>query len=130
MQIIGVYFVKQLEETLRTNFQTSLKERVNLLAYNVVQEMEKVRTSDEATLEEDVRKTLRDFSAVDISEVQVIDASSLKIIGTSDSNNQGVVGQRTTELRIKRSIVLEEEQSSILIDPQTDLIGVERTHIR
>jgi two-component system, OmpR family, sensor histidine kinase VicK len=119
MQIIGVYFVKQLEETLRTNFQTSLKERVNLLAYNVVQEMDKVRTSDEATLEEDVRKTLRDFSAVDISEVQVIDASSLKIIGTSDSNNQGVVGQRTTELKIKRSIFLEEQQSSILIDPQT-----------
>jgi two-component system, OmpR family, sensor histidine kinase VicK len=25
MQIIGVYFVKQLEETLRTNFQTSLE---------------------------------------------------------------------------------------------------------
>jgi two-component system, OmpR family, sensor histidine kinase VicK len=119
MQIIGVYFVKQLEETLRTNFQTSLKERVNLLAYNVVQEMEKVRTSDEATLEEDIKKILRDFSAVDISEVEVIDASSLKIIGTSDSNNQGVVGQRTTELKIKRSIVLEEEQSSILIDPQT-----------
>jgi two-component system, OmpR family, sensor histidine kinase VicK len=119
MQIIGVYFVKQLEETLRTNFQTSLKERVNLLAYNVVQEMEKERTSEDPTVEEDVKKILRDFSAVDISEVRVIDARSLKILGTSDANNQGVVGQRTTELRIKRSIVLEEEQSNILIDPQT-----------
>ncbi|HJV31359.1 MAG TPA: cell wall metabolism sensor histidine kinase WalK [Bacillales bacterium] len=119
MQIIGVYFVKQLEETLRTNFQTSLKERVNLLAYNVVQEMEKVRTSDDPALEEDIKNILGDFSAGDISEVQVIDAPSLKILGTSDSNNQGVVGQRTTELRIKRSIVLEEEQSNILMDRQT-----------
>ncbi|XJZ27302.1 cell wall metabolism sensor histidine kinase WalK [Bacillota bacterium Lsc_1132] len=119
MQIIGVYFVKQLEETLRTNFQTSLKARVNLLAYNVVEEMQKQRTADDPTLEEDIKKVLKDFSAVDISEVRVIDARSLKILGTSAPNNQGLVGSRTTELRIKQSIILEEDQSSILIDPQT-----------
>ncbi len=119
MQIIGVYFVKQLEETLRTNFQTSLKARVNLLAYNVVEEMQKQRTADDPTLEEDIRKVLKDFSAVDISEVRVIDARSLKILGTSSPSNQGLVGSRTTELRIKQSIILEEDQSSILIDPQT-----------
>lgn len=119
MQIIGVYFVRQLETTLTTNFQTSLKERVNLLAYNVVEEMQKTRTSSDPTLEEDIKKVLRDFSATDISEVQVIDGNSLKILGTSEPNNQGVVGQRTTELRVKRSLNLEEEQSNILIDPQT-----------
>ncbi|MDP4162565.1 MAG: cell wall metabolism sensor histidine kinase WalK [Bacillota bacterium] len=119
MQIIGVYFVRQLEETLRTNFQTSIKERVNLLAYNVVQEMEKERTPQDPPLEEDVKKILQDFTAVDISEVRVIDGKSLKILGTSDPNNQEMVGQRTTELRVKRSLVLEKEQSDILIDPQT-----------
>ncbi|MED1471494.1 cell wall metabolism sensor histidine kinase WalK [Bacillus salipaludis] len=119
MQIIGVYFVKQLEETLRTNFQTSLTERVNLLAYNIVEEMEKERTPEDLTLEEDIKKILRDFSAVDISEVRVIDGRSMKILGTSDPNNQGVVGQRSTELRVKQTLTLEEEQSSILIDPQS-----------
>jgi two-component system sensor histidine kinase VicK len=118
MQIIGVYFVKQLQSTLTTNFQTSVKERVNLLAYNVVEQMDKDRNPQDPTLEEDIKKVLRDFSAVDISEVRVIDRS-LKILGTSDPNNQGVVGQRTTELKVKRSLALEEEQSSILIDPQT-----------
>jgi two-component system sensor histidine kinase VicK len=118
MQIIGVYFVKQLQGTLISNFQTSVKERVSLLAYNVVEQMEKNRTPQDPTLEEDIKKVLRDFSAVDISEVRVIDRS-LKILGTSDPNNQGIVGQRTTELSVKRSLALEEEQSSILIDPQT-----------
>lgn len=118
MQIIGVYFVKQLQSTLTTNFQTSVKERVNLLAYNVVEQMDKDRSPQDPTLEDDIKKVLRDFSAVDISEVRVIDRS-LKILGTSDPNNQGVVGQRTTELKVKRSLALEEEQSSILIDPQT-----------
>jgi two-component system, OmpR family, sensor histidine kinase VicK len=118
MQIIGVYFVRQLEETLRTNFQTALKERVNLLAYNVVEEMEKKRTEEDPTLEEDIRKILRDFVSDDISEVRVIDSRSRKILGTS-MLNQAVVGQRTTELRITQAINLEEDQSNILIDPQS-----------
>ncbi|MCM3118152.1 cell wall metabolism sensor histidine kinase WalK [Neobacillus sp. MER 74] len=119
MQIIGVYFVKQLEETLRTNFQTSLKQRVELLAYNIVEEMEKERTPEDPTLEEDIKKILRDFGAGDISEVQVVENGSLKILGTSHPSNQGVVGQRTTKLQVKQSMVLEEDQSSINIDKQT-----------
>lgn len=115
MQIIGVYFVRQLEETLRTNFQTSLKERVNLLAYNVVEEMEKKRTEEDPTLEEDIKKILKDFESGDISEVQVIEGRSRKIIGTSNPN-QVVVGQRTTQLLITQSLNLEEDQSKIYID--------------
>jgi two-component system, OmpR family, sensor histidine kinase VicK len=118
MQIIGVYFVKQLQDTLTTNFETSLKERVNLLAYNVVEEMQKNRAAQDPPLEDSIKKLLRDFSAADVSEVRVIDPS-LKILGTSDPNNQGAVGQRTTELSVKRAIVLEQDQSNILIDPHT-----------
>jgi two-component system, OmpR family, sensor histidine kinase VicK len=114
MQIIGVYFVRQLEETLRTNFQTSVKERVNLLAYNVVEELEKKRTPEDPTLEDEIRKILRDFESPDIFKVMVIDAKSRKILGTSDTN-QSVVGQRTTELRITQSINLGEDSSSIRI---------------
>jgi two-component system, OmpR family, sensor histidine kinase VicK len=119
MQIIGVYFVRQLEETLRTNFQTSLKERVDLLAYNIVEEMEKKRTPEDPTLEDEVKKVLRDFESVDISEVRVIEGRSRKILGTSDPSNQGVVGQRTTELLITQSLNLEEDQSTIQIDPHS-----------
>lgn len=120
MQIIGVYFVRQLEETLRTNFQTSIKERVNLLGYNVREEIKKQRTPEDPSLEEDIKKLLRDFdNAGDISEVRVIESRSLKILGTSHSGNQGVVGQRTTELRIKQSMVLEEDQSAVLLDKPT-----------
>jgi two-component system, OmpR family, sensor histidine kinase VicK len=121
MQIIGVYFVRQLEETLRTNFQTSIKQRVDLLAYNVVEEMKKERKPEDPTLEEDLKKILKDFDAgdSDISEVQVIENRSLKILGSSQSSNQGLVGQRTTVLQVKQSMVLEEDQSSIKIDQKT-----------
>ncbi|MBM7653817.1 cell wall metabolism sensor histidine kinase WalK [Neobacillus cucumis] len=121
MQIIGVYFVKQLEQTLRTNFQTSIKQRVDLLAYNVVEEMTKERKADDPTLESDLKKILKDFDAgdSDITEVQVIENRSLKILGTSQSSNQGLVGQRTTVLQVKQSMVLEEDQSSIKIEQKT-----------
>ncbi|WP_462410062.1 cell wall metabolism sensor histidine kinase WalK [Neobacillus sp. Marseille-QA0830] len=119
MQIIGVYFVRQLEDTLRTNFQTSIKQRVDLLSYNIREEMEKQRTSDDPPLEEDINKLLKDFDTGDISEVQVIEGRSLKILGTSLPGNQDMVGQRTTVLRIKQSMVMEEDQSTIQINPKT-----------
>jgi two-component system, OmpR family, sensor histidine kinase VicK len=131
MQIIGVYFVRQLEETLRTNFQTSLKERIDLLAYNIVEEMEKTRTPEDTTLEEEIKMVLRDFESVDISEIQVIDGRTRKIIGSSHPSNQWVVGQRKTELLVTQSLVLEEDQSSIVIDPKSkDRIWVLSTPIK
>lgn len=111
--------MRQLEETLLTNFKTSLNERVDLLAYNVEEEMLKERGKDDPKLEDDIKRILMDFSSADIIEVRVIQAGSLKIIGTSKLNNQDVVGQRTNDLMVKRSLVLESEQSSILIDPQS-----------
>jgi len=121
MQIIGVYFVRQLEETLRTNFQNSINQRVDLLAYNVVDEMEKERTAEDSSLEEDLKKILKDFDAgdSDVSEVRVVENPDLKIVGTSLSSNQGVVGQRTTDLQVKQSMVLEEDQSVIKIDKKS-----------
>lgn len=119
MQIIGVYFVRQLEETLLTNYKTSLKERINLLAYNIEEEMVKDRNEEDPKLEEALKRILKDFSSGDILAVRVIESGSLKIIGTSEPTNQEVVGQRTNDLIVKRSLVLETEQSSVLIDSQS-----------
>ncbi|MHC0039350.1 cell wall metabolism sensor histidine kinase WalK [Pseudoneobacillus sp. C159] len=118
MQIIGVYFVRQLEETLLTNAIQSLTERANLLAYDIEEEIIKERSKEDPTREEAIKNILKDYDAVDINEIQVIDARTLKIIGTSEMDNQGIVGQRTTKLIVKRSIALEEEVNDIFIDPQ------------
>jgi two-component system sensor histidine kinase VicK len=95
-----------------------LQERVNLLEYNLREEMLKERDEEMSTLEQDIRKILEDFVASDISEVRVIDQRG-RIIGTSDPNNQGIVGQRTTEIAIKRTLSVGAEEDKILIDQQT-----------
>lgn len=123
LQIIGAYFIKQLESTLLKNFETSIQERVDLLTYYLAEEMGKERSLEErdTSLEEDIRNLLLDFhNTSDISEVLVIDGSTLKIIGTSDPNNQGIVGQKTTEKLIWRVISSSHEGEDLtVIDRQT-----------
>jgi two-component system, OmpR family, sensor histidine kinase VicK len=133
MQIIGVYFVRTLEDTLMTNFQNSLKQRVNMLVFDLQEEMVKERGKEDPTKEEAVRLVLKDYKnkSTDFSEVQAIDGGSLRIIGTSDQSRQGIVGQRTTELKVKRSIVTNRDEGSIQVDKQTgNRVWVQSTPIR
>lgn len=118
MQIIGVYFVRELEKKLVDNFKESLTERVDLLAYNVVQEMEKERDENSNTLEVDIQGILQDFVSNDVKEVRVIDNKS-RIIGTSNPYNQNLVGKRTTEIMVKRTLVVGSMYDKPFIDPNT-----------
>ncbi|MFO1442263.1 cell wall metabolism sensor histidine kinase WalK [Bacillus sp. Bva_UNVM-123] len=121
MQIIGVYFVRQLEFTLKDNFKTTIQDRVNLLAYYLEEQMVKERLPDEEgpTLDEDVYKLLRDYYSPDITEVRVIEGDTLKILGTSDPDSQGVVGKRTTETLTVMTIATSQQTSEDLIDSHT-----------
>lgn len=118
MQIIGVYFVRKLETTLMTNYQESVKSRVDLLVYDIQEELIKERGKEDPTKEEAIREILKDYKSSDISEIRVIDGGSFKILGTSISN-QGIVGQRTTDLKIKRSIIFGEDEDVIQVDTKS-----------
>jgi two-component system sensor histidine kinase VicK len=118
MQIIGVYFVGELEENLVGNFTKSIKGHVNLLTYSIGEEMEKERGEEDPTLEEAIDAILkdRDNSSNDISEVQVIDTRSRRVIGTSARGNQDIVGKKTTEVLIKNTLTFGKEDSDIFRD--------------
>ncbi|MFJ8070655.1 cell wall metabolism sensor histidine kinase WalK [Peribacillus sp. NPDC096447] len=121
MQIIGVYFVGELEENLVGNFTKSIKGHVNLLTYSIGEEMEKERGEEDPTLEEAIETILkdRDNSSNDISEVQVIDTRSRRVIGTSALGNQDIVGKKTTEVLIKNTLTFGKEDSDIFRDKKT-----------
>ncbi|MGE7594231.1 cell wall metabolism sensor histidine kinase WalK [Peribacillus frigoritolerans] len=118
MQIIGVYFVGELEENLVGNFTKSIKGHVNLLTYSIGEEMEKERGEEDPTLEEAIDAILkdRDNSSNDISEVRVIDTRSRRVIGTSARGNQDIVGKKTTEVLIKNTLTFGKENSDIFRD--------------
>lgn len=117
MQVIGVYFTKQLEDQLVDNFFDMLDERANLLAYNVEQEMRKTRDDSTPTLRSDIDVLLREFFSIENAEVQVIDKNKV-VLSVSNFQKRHVIGQRTTEVRVKRAL-LGTDDEDILRDQST-----------
>lgn len=117
MQIISVYFIRQLEERLLANYFEMLDERTNLLAYNLEQEMTRQRENNE-TLVRDIDELLREFFNVENATVQVIDRNKV-VISTTDMQNRKIIGQQSTEVRVKRALLGMKVHGDILRDPQT-----------
>ena len=115
MQIIGVYFVGKLENQLVRNFQNAIEGRLPLLEYNIREEIIKDRTSEDIpSLEHEINKLLIDFSAADISEVRIINSRSL-VIGSSELDAQGSVGQKTTDTMVKWTLAVGEREEKIFV---------------
>ncbi|NPC94760.1 cell wall metabolism sensor histidine kinase WalK [Bacillus sp. WMMC1349] len=106
MQIIGVYFVQQTENSLLKSFNDALDQRVNNLAYYLEQEITKDRSDPSSTtLKDDAEKILSDFSKEgEVLEVSLID-KSYEVIATSNPYNREVAGKKTTEGIIKRTLI-------------------------
>lgn len=120
MEIIGVYFVRELEKELTQNFKDSILNRVNLLTYNLEEEFLKGRDSEESIqFEDDVKKLLIDNKSSDIEEMRVYD-KDLRVIATSDPGSQDKVGQRTTDIVVTRTFVTEEMIEKMSIDKSSN----------
>lgn len=117
MQIIGIYFVKELESSLIENFKSSLSQRIDLLAYQIEQAMTNEEVDESLNMEDEISAILQDFKREEIHEVRVVDQDA-RVIGTSDYNKD-VIGKRTTENMIKRTLIVGSPESNILLDPQT-----------
>ncbi|MFC1283866.1 cell wall metabolism sensor histidine kinase WalK [Bacillus paralicheniformis] len=121
MQIIGVYFVNEMEKSLLKSYNDSLDQRVNNLSYYLEQEMTKDRsTSSSTTLKEDAERILNDFSKEgEILEVSLID-KSYEVIATSNPYNREVAGKKTTEGIIKRTLLVGIPYENKFFDPERD----------
>lgn len=104
MQVIGVYFTRELEAQLESNHYDMLEERADLLEYNVRQEMTRDRDEEEEPLQEDIESLLQEFFSIENSQVQVIGPNQV-VLGTSNWNNDYIVGQQSTEVRVKRALL-------------------------
>ncbi|GLI82964.1 cell wall metabolism sensor histidine kinase WalK [Rossellomorea marisflavi] len=118
MQIIGVYFVRSLEERFVNNFKTSIQNRVEILQYTVKEEMLKTRTDTDPKLEDDLNRILRDSRTNDISEIRVINSKS-RVIGTSGQNEQNLIGQAAGEKEVKRALALGINHNDIYFDKKS-----------
>lgn len=115
MQIIGLYFAKELEDTLKKNFRNSVIDRINLVEFSVREEITKERSSEDPTTQQSLRTVLSGFTSEDILEIRVID-TKYKILATSALDNQSLVGQRSMEDSVRRAISSESAHEAINYD--------------
>ena len=117
LQIIGIYFSKQLEENLKTSFQESIIQRIDLVNYSIREELLKEKERDDTSppIETSLGVILKEFSKEDINEIFVVNNRN-RILATSEDNNQSLVGQRINDEIIRKAFSSENLQDTISLD--------------
>ncbi|MBY0595970.1 cell wall metabolism sensor histidine kinase WalK [Bacillus bingmayongensis] len=121
MQVIGVYFVRELEKSLVQSFKDSLTQQTNLLSYNLKQEFTKEREKTDPPLEEAIKTSITEFASdrkKDIQEVSVIDPNR-RLLAVSLESKQGRVGKTVTDISVQRAIVQKKAEGKIEKDGTT-----------
>lgn len=119
LQIIGIYFSNELEDSLKSNFEDSILQRIDLIEYSIREELMKERDETSPTLEQSLVIALREFATGGINEIRVIDNRN-RVLATSDSENQSIIGQRSNDDIVKKVISSETYQEEIALDAETN----------
>lgn len=121
IQVIGSYFVRQLETELVDSFKSSINDRLKLLTYNLEQSFNKERPEDGEgiTLEQDVQDVVKEIGNDAITKLQVINNQS-RVLATNDALNMDIVGKKTTEDMVQKVLLFGSPIESIVRQSETD----------
>ena len=117
IQIIGLYFSKELEENLQESFKESISQRIDLMEISIREEIIKERDDTMPTLETSLAVIISELSTEDINEIRIIDKRN-RILATSDLDSQTFIGQKSNEDIARRAIVAQTLFDAIALDPK------------
>lgn len=106
MQLIGVYFVQQLESSFKETFSDSLNKQVFLLAEYVepyLSTAQEAQDDEAEKKEEDLNGLLGSLFDISRAEIQIIDANGIIVSSTSKDANQSVQ-QKNTRTEVNRAL--------------------------
>ncbi len=117
MQIIGVYFVKQVENSLLKSYELSLNQRIDNLSYYIEQEYK--GDNDSTVIKDDVKRILNDFTKNnEIREITFVD-KSYEVVGSSRPYGEEIAGKQTTDPIFKRIFSTKQAYSKKYYDPKS-----------
>jgi two-component system sensor histidine kinase VicK len=117
IQLIGIYFVRELESNFLNNFSDTINRQADLLAFNLVRYLSEEQEQDPAESNEDIDYLVNNLFAIQDGEVQVIDQNGI-VLSTSLNDNRWVIGQKNTQTEVTRAL-LGTRDEVIKIDQQT-----------
>ena len=112
LQIIGAYFIRQLETDLIDNFDNQMSLNVRFLENSLVPVIE---DEDQSETPATVQNILEDYIGGDFLEIQVVDAEGY-ILGTNDQTRQSVVGTKSTDRDVQQTLLLESDRKYQYVD--------------
>lgn len=112
LQIIGAYFIRQLETELINNFDNQMTLNGRFLE-NSLQPV--IVGDDRESMEEQIQSILQDYSGGELLEVRVIDEQGY-ILGTNDQTRQSLVGTKSTDRDVQQTLLLENSRKYQYLD--------------
>lgn len=112
LEIIGAYFVKQLEEQ---NIET-FKQQVQTPVYVNNQLSSQLLKSDATAADKAIANILTDLD--NSADIRVVDSKDV-VRGTSDVNDQRIIGQKTTDDNVKNVLYNNRSYETLSYDEKT-----------
>ncbi|KGE20019.1 cell wall metabolism sensor histidine kinase WalK [Paenibacillus wynnii] len=103
MQLIGVYFVSSMKNSLTENFTKDLKARAEMLSILTADKFSTDTANSDNESSVDSLRGMVNNLYINGAEIQVLDASG-KIITTSVPSQNDYVGQRNTQTVVSRAL--------------------------
>jgi len=103
LQLIGAYFIRQLETKMISNFDSQIRLNSGFLE-KTLQPI--LLETDLEKVEDSVERILKDFTGSNILGLQVVDEQGY-ILGLNDQTMQAVVGTKSTDRDVQQVMLLE-----------------------
>jgi len=105
VQLIGVYFISTMKNSLTGTFTENLDAQATLLAGFVAPILSRMDMPDagEDSGTDDLGQFVRNLFADSGTEIQIIDANG-QVLATSDPSRQSIVGRKNTSLLVSRAL--------------------------
>ncbi|HJV45394.1 MAG TPA: cell wall metabolism sensor histidine kinase WalK [Bacillota bacterium] len=120
MQVIGAYFIREVENYYLNNFTETLNTQSNLLAVNLQRYLDVDTENQQETIEEnrqqDIRYLVSNLLALRDTDVQIMDRNG--IVLTTTEEDKGIIGQKTTREEVNLAL-LGTRYEATQITPQT-----------
>ncbi|MGK0551621.1 cell wall metabolism sensor histidine kinase WalK [Enterococcus faecalis] len=92
IEIIGGYFIRELEATTITDFKKSTDQQVEQLANTLSTQMSE-KNADPSDVDASLKKTLASYSGRDVIDARIVDDRGI-VRATNDVNQQSIVGKK------------------------------------
>lgn len=109
IEIIGAYFISNLETTTITSFKQDMNQRVSNMGANISSALMERNSNNADEVSSNIQQIIENSTSSDIIEIRVVDESGT-ILAAIDGNNQSLIGTKNDYSVLNDYTILNEEQ--------------------